>query len=410
MKLLYIADGRSPIALNWISYFIRIGHEVHLASTFPCPPIEGLASLMLIPVAMSGVYGQPEIRSGNRGRILRQIVPVSLRTKLRHWVAPLSFSRAANILREVTEQIQPDLIHAMRIPYEGMIASIALRRSMGAGARTITPPLLISVWGNDFTLHARSTSVMGNYTRQALRDSDALHTDCQRDQDLAMELGFAPTKPSIILPGGGGIKLDVFYPAETLSKDSGIHHFVDELPVTIINPRGFRAYVSNDTFFQAIPSVLSKYPDVRFICPGMAGETQAYKWIMELGIGQQVELLPVQSQLEMAKLFRRSQISVSITTHDGTPNSLLEAMASGCFPIAGDIQSLHEWITPDENGLLVDPGDPNALAKAIQKVLSQRELRRQARERNLQIVKERAEYETIMHTAEEFCSRLISKI
>jgi len=402
MKLLYIADGRSPIALNWISYFIRTGHEVHLASTFPCPPIEGLASLVLIPVAMSGVYGLSEIRSGNRGRMLRKIVPVAFRTKIRQWVAPISFSRAAHALSEVNERIQPDLIHAMRIPYEGMIASIALRRSPGAGASIKNPPLLISVWGNDFTLHARSTSSMDHYTRQTLLDCNALHTDCQRDLNLALELGFAPNKPGIVLPGGGGIKLDVFYPGEKLSNGVGNHHLLDELPVSIINPRGCRAYVRNDTFFKAIPLVLSKFQEVRFLCPGMAGDAQAHKWILELGIGEQVELLPVQSQPEMAKLFRRSQISVSITTHDGTPNTLLEAMACGCFPIAGDIQSLREWISHGVNGLLVDPNDPNALAMAILKVISLPELQSQAMERNLQIVKERAEYGKTMHSAEDF--------
>jgi glycosyltransferase involved in cell wall biosynthesis len=402
MRLLYIADGRSPIALNWISFFIRSGNEVHLASTFPCQPLEGLASLMVIPVAMSGVYGQPEIRSGNRGRMLRQIISVALRTRLRGWVAPLSFPRAANTLREMTVRIQPDLVHAMRIPYEGIIASNAMRRNTRSGGGGIKSPLLISVWGNDLTLHGRSTSVMGNYTSQALHDCAALHTDCQRDLDLAIEFGFSSTKPSIVLPGGGGVKLCVFYPAEELSKDGEDHHWVDEIPVTIINPRGFRAYVRNDTFFQAIPMVLTKYPKVRFVCPGMADEAQAHKWIEELGISAQVELLPKQSQMELANLFRRSQISVSITTHDGTPNTLLEAMACGCFPIAGDIQSLHEWINPGENGLLVDPGDSNALAMAIQEVISQPELRKKTRERNLQLVKERAEYEKTMHSAEDF--------
>jgi len=409
MKLLYIADGRSPIALNWISYFIRTGYEVHLASTFPCPQIDGLASLILIPVAMSGLYGQSEIRSGNRGRMLRKIVPVALRTRIRQWVAPISFSRAAHALRDVNERIQPDLIHAMRIPYEGMIASIALRRSTGAGASIKNPPLLISVWGNDFTLHARSTSSMDHYTRATLLDCNALHTDCQRDLDLATEFGFASTKPGIVLPGGGGIKLDVFYPNEKLNKDGGNQLLVDELPMTIINPRGFRAYVRNDTFFHAIPSVLRKYPEVRFICPGMVGEAQAQKWILELGIGDQVELLPVQSQREMANLFRRSHISLSITTHDGTPNTLLEAMASGCFPIAGDIQSIREWISHGVNGLLVNPNDPNALAMAIQKVISQPEMRRQARERNLHMVKDRAEYGKTMQSAEGFYNLVIER-
>jgi len=45
MRLLFIADGRSPIALNWISHFVESGHEVHLVSTFPCQQKLDLASL-----------------------------------------------------------------------------------------------------------------------------------------------------------------------------------------------------------------------------------------------------------------------------------------------------------------------------------------------------------------------------
>jgi glycosyltransferase involved in cell wall biosynthesis len=111
----------------------------------------------------------------------------------------------------------------------------------------------------------------------------------------------------------------------------------------------------------------------------------------------------------MAELFRHAQISVSITTHDGTPNTLLEALACGCFPIAGDIEALREWIRPEVNGLLVDPSSPSALAEAILNAISQPDLRRQAREQNLEMVKERAEYWKSMQAAEEFYRRLITE-
>jgi glycosyltransferase involved in cell wall biosynthesis len=58
---------------------------------------------------------------------------------------------------------------------------------------------------------------------------------------------------------------------------------------------------------------------------------------------------------------------------------------------------------------LVDPGDPAALAAAILNAILQPELRRKAKERNLQLVKERAEYGKCMGVAEEFYGRLISK-
>jgi glycosyltransferase involved in cell wall biosynthesis len=406
MKLLYVADGRSPIALNWIGYFIQHRHEVHLASTYPCQAITGLASQVEIPLALGGLAGSGEGDQTGGRHWLRRLAPVRLRTLIRQWVGPISIPKAARALQELIEQLQPDLIHAMRIPYEGMLASAALKLSAQKEHATRKPPLLISVWGNDFTLHARSTSTMDSLTHQVLSFADGLHTDCQRDLRLALESGYAAEKLSFVLPGAGGIQTSLFYPKQI--SDNMVSTMREDIGATrVINPRGYRAYVRNDTFFKAIPFVLEKYPYVLFICPGMRGEEHATKWVRKLGIDDQVELLPHQSREKMAELFQVSHISLSITTHDGTPNSLLEAMACGCFPIAGDIESLREWIVPGENGLLVDPTDPQALAQAIMHAISHPELRQQARERNILLVKEHAEYGKVMSQAEEFYLRLV---
>jgi glycosyltransferase involved in cell wall biosynthesis len=134
----------------------------------------------------------------------------------------------------------------------------------------------------------------------------------------------------------------------------------------------------------------------------MAGEAEAQGWAEKLKIENFVELLPRQTRLQMAELFRQSQVIVSPSTHDGTPNTLLEAMACGCFPVVGDIESLREWITPGVNGLLVDPGDPQALADAIVLGLEHPGLRRRAATHNYHLVEERAEYHKSMQAAELF--------
>lgn len=405
MKILYIADGRSPIALSWITHFVQAGHEVHLVSTFHCQEINGLASMLVIPVALSGFYGDQASGEQKKGTILRKLLPVETRTFIRQLVAPFSLSHVAGTLQGVIERIQPDLIHAMRIPYEGMIAADALEnihRREGGGFKY---PLLISVWGNDFTLHASSTRAMMAYTRRTLEAATALHTDCQRDRRLAIELGFDASKPGIILPGGGGIRLDRFYPPDRQENEADIDALT---PVTIINPRGFRAYVRNDTFFEALPAVVEKYPEAHFLCPGMRDEPQATHWSAEYCVTEKVELLPAQTSKQMAEIFRKALISLSITTHDGTPNTLLEAMACGCFPIAGDIESIREWITPGVNGSLVDPGDAQALANAILSALARPELRKKARKINLELVEERADYRKCMKAAEKFYESILS--
>jgi len=388
MRILFVADGRSPTTLNWLRYFVERGDQVHLASTFACRPDLKLASLDVVPVAFSAAKSASTASSRpKRGLWGAGAATLKLRTGIRQWLGPLTVPRAAGRLREIIERIQPDLVHAMRIPYEGMLA---------ADAFTGKAPLLVSVWGNDFTLHAPSTPMMRSYTEWTLKVADALHADCLRDIRLAKKWGFDGHKPTLVTPGNGGIRSDVFYPPATPAP----------API-VLNPRGFRAYVYNEAFFQAIPLVHKERPDARFQCASMAGEGQALAWIAKLGIEQAVELLSPRPHAAMADLFRAAQVVVSPSAHDGTPNSLLEGMACGCFPVAGDLDSIREWITPGVNGLLIDASDPSALAAAILRGLNEPALRKQAADENAAIIAGRAEYTRSMARAAEFYERLV---
>jgi len=326
---------------------------------------------------------------------------IDLRSFLRHWLGPLTIPRAAKRMRERVQAVQPDLVHAMRIPFEAILATAA----------SPSAPPLISVWGNDFTLHAPSTPWMGWLTRRALAYADGLHVDCQRDLNLAYDLGFSREQPKIVLPGGGGVRPEIFHPGapDLTTLDDRLAVVLDGIPreaPVVINPRGFRAYVRNDTFFQAVPRILEVHPKTVFLCPSMAGQAQAKRWIEQLGIGKAVRLLPMLSPLEMAATFQRAQVTVSPTEHDGTPNTLLEAMACGCFPVAGDLESIREWIDDGVNGLLVDPGDPDALARSVNRALTDSDMRAQAVKLNSRLIAQRATYANVMDEAEAFYRKM----
>ena len=382
MRLLFVADGRSPIAINWMRYFVENRAEVYLASTFASQPDLDLKGLDITPVAFSGTKRSTVSTSGRPAppRTLR------LRTAIRHYLGPLTITRSARKLRSVIERVKPDLIHAMRIPYEGMLAADSYNGI----------PLLVSTWGNDFTLHAQSNPLMRHYTRWTMQVANALHSDCQPDLRLARDWGFSTAGPTLVIPGNGGIRSDIFYPPKKL---------VDE-PV-IINPRGFRAYVRNDIFFKAIPLVLKKIPKAKFLCASMAGEPQAQQWINTFGIAESVELLKPVPHAQMADIFRRASVLVSPSLHDGTPNSLLEGMACGCFPVAGDLDSIREWIDDGENGLLTDASKPHKLAESIIEALINKDLRKQAAGLNAKRIAERAEYYTCMGQASSFYQKII---
>jgi len=411
VRLAYVADGRSPIALNWIRHFVETGHEVHLLSTSPCRPELPLASLQVFRVAFSGA-GPAGSPAGRRSGLFGA-EGIGLRTVLRHWLGPLTVPAAARRVREALQRIQPDLVHAMRVPFEGMLAAAA----------NPAAPLLLSVWGNDFTLHAPAAPGMRRLTRRTLARASALHSDCRRDERLAGSWGLRPGTPVEVIPGNGGVRGEIFYLAAEAEDDRrgdtsagaegnraahppGWDRIPPAVPV-IVNPRGFRGYVRNDTFFRAIPRVLQTQPDAFFVCPAMAGERVALRWAARLGVEEQVVLLPGLSPEQLSALFRRSQLSVSPSEHDGTPNTLLEAMACGSFPLAGDLESIREWIEPGVNGLLFDPANPDSLAQEMLRALADKPLRTAAARFNQRLIAERGTYEKGMAKAEQLYERLI---
>lgn len=77
-------------------------------------------------------------------------------------------------------------------------------------------------------------------------------------------------------------------------------------------------------------------------------------------------------------------------------------MACGSFPVAGDIESLREWIIPGQNGLLVEPENAPAAAEAIVYAMEHADLRQKAADLNLQIINERAEVNQVRPQLEVF--------
>jgi glycosyltransferase involved in cell wall biosynthesis len=398
MKILFIADGRSPTTLSWLRYWIETGHIVHLISTFPCDIPPGVFSFNVLPVAFGKMAGEQvrnnsgvEYVSGKLGSLrgfLRQ---------LRYYLGPLSLPIYQARFRSLIAEIQPDLVHALRIPFEGMLS-------------VVTPPgipLVISTWGNDITLHARGSFFMAGLTRDVLNRADGLITDTQRDIQLGIKWGFKSGRPTLIVPGSGGIRLD----------EIGISSFAVELPEelpdepVIVNPRGQRpGSLRQDVFFQAIPEVLNKVPRAVFVCPSLSGDKESERQVDKLGIRSNTKLWPRLSQAQLWRLFQKSQIFVSPSIHDGTPNSLLETMACGCFPVVGDIESMHEWVQPGINGLLVDATDAHSIADAILQAISQPALRTKAAKYNAGLIAERAAYLPNMARVERFYKEVRSNI
>jgi glycosyltransferase involved in cell wall biosynthesis len=144
---------------------------------------------------------------------------------------------------------------------------------------------------------------------------------------------------------------------------------------------------------RAIPIVLKEEPRTKFLIAGDGSEKKYLESEVEnLNVSTSVQFLGRVAHQEMPNLLGQSDIYVSTSPYDGTSVSLLEALASGAFPIVTDIPANREWITNAENGFLIPIENENILAMRIVEAIRNKELLTKASEKNRMIIKDKAHW------------------
>ncbi len=406
MRILVIADGRSPITRNWVGDLIDSGHRVVLISSFPYEDIPGLENAYTLPICYARYAGSQIQGNDSKGKTssvkgaFRKIVRKyrgQFQTA-RYWFGPITFPKYRRQLKEIMSHYVFDLVHVLRIPFEGLFAVPVLKNQK----------VIVSIWGNDLTLHAPKNRYMRRNTRKVLEIADGLIVDADRDIELARQWGYSSDKPIFVALTSGGLDVNKMqYLLEDYHPDS----FSIPSGKIVINPRGIRpGYIRNDVFFASIPVVIaSMTEEVHFLCPSMEGQPEAENWVKEFGIEANVKLLPFLSQQDLWYCFSKADVMVSPSIHDGTPNSLLESMALGAFPVVGDIESLREWVVNDHNGYLVNPESIEELSSAIIAALKNEDLRKQAKMLNRQLVIDRASRSIVRRRRDEFYNQILNQ-
>ena len=88
----------------------------------------------------------------------------------------------------------------------------------------------------------------------------------------------------------------------------------------------------------------------------------------------------------LPSILQQHDIYLSASLRDGTSLSLLEAMATGLFPVVSDIKANSTWLRHNVDGLLHRVGDAGDLANCIARVLDDPEMVAKAVRRNRQSV------------------------
>jgi glycosyltransferase involved in cell wall biosynthesis len=97
--------------------------------------------------------------------------------------------------------------------------------------------------------------------------------------------------------------------------------------------------------------------------------------VAALGLAERVELTGFVPHARVAAELARADIYVSASRSDGTSSSLMEALASGVFPVVSDIAANRPWVQHETSALLFGVDDVDGLTEALGRALQDPALR-----------------------------------
>ncbi len=112
--------------------------------------------------------------------------------------------------------------------------------------------------------------------------------------------------------------------------------------------------------------------------------------VSQLGLGENMSPSPASGN-SAEPWYGIADVAVLSSLSEGSPNALLEAMATNVPVVATAVGGVPEIVTDEESALLIQPGDPATMSAAILRILTQPELASRLKERSYQLIVERHE-------------------
>ncbi len=383
MRILFIAMAGSIHTARWINQIVDQGWDLHL---FPSERSTIHPELRNISIH------DRLIRSGNVGENVKQVKSLPWPFPGSDHLANRMLGRLRDVelsswtitqsqrLARLIDKIKPDIIHSLEIQHAGYL-SLAARERLGGRF----PSWIVTNWGSDIYLFGRLAEHVEKI-KAVLSACDYYDCECHRDVKLARAFGFkGEVLP--VLPNTGGFditRMHQFRQAGPTSVRSlivlkGYQTFAGRALV------GLRAIELNaDALKGYSVAVYSASEDVKIAAELVSHTT-----------GIPVEIIPESSHEDMLRLHGRARVSIGLSIGDAASTSMIEAMVMGSFPIQSCTACADEWIEDGISGLIVPPEDPEPIAAAIRRALTDDNLVDRAAEINTQSACERLDYRLI---------------
>ncbi|WP_299684308.1 glycosyltransferase [uncultured Dokdonia sp.] len=254
----------------------------------------------------------------------------------------------SNALRE----IQPDVVHSFAL-------FIGCKPILSVMEKNKNIPWLYSSWGSDIYFRDNKLGE-ASFISQVCKRLDYAITDCDRDKHILIKEGFVGEHLGVF-PGGGGYPKHMPSKKERKKNSFIIKGYQDEhgraLPV-----------------IKALLRLKDKGDTLSIFVFGVSDEFYKLLEKENLIAIKEVTIRKKMHHKELLETMETHEFYIGNSISDGTPNTMIEAIMSGCIPIQSNPGNATAEIIEDTvNGYLIEyPEDVNHIMQVIKKAIENR--------------------------------------
>lgn len=249
-------------------------------------------------------------------------------------------NNTAKAFEEALLKIKPDVVHSF-------VLYISCTPILSVMQKHKNLPWIYSSWGSDL-FYFRNFPKHKKDIKKVLPRINYLITDCKRDVEIAKGLGFNGELLGTY-PGGGGFNFS--------ESNKYIVTPASERHTVLV--KGYQGRSGRSLIvIKALLQLTDQLKNYKVIVFGADNEVVKFSKKNKLedklnfSIYSRLKFLP---HKEILKLMGESLIYIGNSNSDGMPNTLLEAIAMGAFPIQSNPGGVtKEVITHNQNGFLIN--------------------------------------------------------
>jgi len=255
-------------------------------------------------------------------------------------------------LANLLKKRRPAVCHCF-LPFTNVVGGLA------AAIASHTPLILSRRSLNNYQTDHRLQSML---ERSAMQRADAVLGNSRAVIAQLEEEGVPKEKLQLIYNGIDLGRFDIADSREAIRHAEGI----PEDAFVMILVANFIPYKGHEDLFMALRSIREKLPyPWRLLCLGRTSGSycERLRIFADNKLPDHIHFLG--SRNDVPRLLKAADLAILPSHQEGFSNSLLEGMAAGLPTVTTDVGGNPEAIEDDVSGTIVQPKDPDALAKAI---------------------------------------------